>query len=87
MTQNANGDKYFRLEGCSQLVNFAGFKEAAEAFYEQNAGQKSPMQFVSEIVQNILSLKAKTGKKHEFSRETEEGEDFIKYMVNRTIIS
>jgi len=64
LTQNANGDKYFRLEGCSQLVNFAGFKEAAEAFYEQDAGQKSPMQFVSEIVQDILSLKVKTGKKH-----------------------
>jgi anaerobic ribonucleoside-triphosphate reductase len=64
LTQNANGDKYFRLESCSNLVNFAGFQEAAEAFCEHNETQQDSAEFVSEIMQNVLNLKAKGGRKH-----------------------
>lgn len=64
ITQNANGDKYFRLENCSHLINFAGLTEAADAFCGQNAAQGKTTQFVSEIIQNILSLRSKTGKRH-----------------------
>ena len=64
LTQNGNGDKYFRLESCSNLINFAGLQEAAEAFCEQNPTQQDVATFTSEIAQNILNLKAKTGRKH-----------------------
>jgi anaerobic ribonucleoside-triphosphate reductase len=60
LTQAGSGDKYFRLENCSNLINFAGLFEAAESFCQQEGCGE----FMSEIAQNILGLKAKTGRKH-----------------------
>ena len=64
LTQSGNGDKYLRLENCSNLVNFAGLQEAAEAFCQRDDLSTSVADFMLEIAQFILSLKAKTGRKH-----------------------
>ncbi len=64
LVQNGNGDRYLRLGDCSNLINFAGLREAAEAFCEQNDTQQDVMAFILEIAQNILNLKSKTGRKH-----------------------
>jgi ribonucleoside-triphosphate reductase len=64
LVQNGNGDRYLRLGDCSNLINFAGLREAAEAFCEQNDTQQDIMAFILEIAQNILNLKSKTGRKH-----------------------
>ena len=64
LTQNASGDKYFRLENCSNLIDIAGFREAIEDFCEQNETQHGSAELASEITQNIMSLKAKAGRKH-----------------------
>lgn len=64
LTQNGNGDKYFRLENCSNLINVAGLNEASRAFCEQNNTQTDVTAFTLEIAQNIVNLKAKTGRKH-----------------------
>ena len=64
LTQNASGDKYFRLENCSNLMGIAGTREAVENFCEQNKAQQGNGEFTSAIAQNILSFKAKAGRKH-----------------------
>ena len=64
LTQDANGDKYFRLENCSSLINFAGFQEALDAFCEKNPKAQGATDFASEIVQSLLSLRAKTARKY-----------------------
>ncbi len=64
LTQNASGDKYFRLENCSNLINIAGFREAVENFGEQNRTQQGSAELTAVIAQNILTFKAKTGRKH-----------------------
>ena len=63
LTQEANGDKYFRLENCSNLINFAGFQEAVETFCNENKTQTNT-EFASEIIQNIVSLRSKTARKY-----------------------
>jgi ribonucleoside-triphosphate reductase len=64
LTQNANGDKYFRLENCSSLINFAGFPEAIEAFCEEGKNTQACEEFASEIIQNIVNLRTKTSRKY-----------------------
>jgi anaerobic ribonucleoside-triphosphate reductase len=63
ITQNANGDKYFRLENCSNLINFAGFEESVEAFCEQNQPSEGRKEFASEVVQSVLNFRARGGRK------------------------
>jgi ribonucleoside-triphosphate reductase len=62
LTQNANGDKYFRLESCSSLINFAGLNEAVEDFCLGKTAQDKSS-FMSEIIQNIINLKTRSGRK------------------------
>lgn len=61
MTQNANGDKYFRLENCSSLVNFAGLQETIDAFGKRESATGSGFKW--ELLQNIVNLKMKGGKR------------------------
>ncbi|MGE5638357.1 MAG: anaerobic ribonucleoside-triphosphate reductase [Chloroflexota bacterium] len=62
IAQNANGDRYFRLESCSSLINFAGLRESVDAFCEGKM-QQDKSAFTSEIIQNIVNLKVKMGRK------------------------
>jgi anaerobic ribonucleoside-triphosphate reductase len=64
LTQSGGGDKYFRLENCSNLINFAGSLEAAEAFCQLEGNARDIPEFIKELAQNILGLKTKTGRKH-----------------------
>jgi ribonucleoside-triphosphate reductase (formate) len=64
LTQNASGDKYFRVENCSNLIGIAGFQEAVEAFCEQPKTPLEVGEFTAEIVKNLLSFRGKTGRKH-----------------------
>ena len=64
LMQNQNGDTYFRLENCSRIINFAGFKEAVETFCEKNITHEECVKFAEEIVQNVLAFKHKVGRKH-----------------------
>lgn len=62
IAQNTNGDRYFRLESCSSLINFAGLQESVEAFCEGKT-QQEKADFMSEIIQNIVNIKVKIGRK------------------------
>ncbi|HUT17273.1 MAG TPA: anaerobic ribonucleoside-triphosphate reductase [Acidobacteriota bacterium] len=64
MMQSSNGDTYFRLENCSRIINFAGFRESVETFCEKNINHEESVKFAEEIVQNILTFKHKIGRKH-----------------------
>ncbi len=64
MMQNTNGDMYFRLENCSSIINFAGFKEAVEGFTEKNFSHEESLKFAEEIVQTTLAFVHKMGRKH-----------------------
>ena len=64
LMQSQNGDTYFRLENCSRIINFAGFKEAVETFCEKNITHEECVKFAEEIVQNVLAFKHKVGRKH-----------------------
>src|SRR4030067_2289466 len=59
LTQNASGDKYFRVENCSNLISIAGFREAVAAFCDQSKTQQGSAEFDAEIAQNILSFEKK----------------------------
>jgi ribonucleoside-triphosphate reductase (formate) len=64
LTQSGNGDRYLRLENCSNLINFAGIQEASEMFCAQNAAHPDIAAFRWEISKNINNLKAKPGRRH-----------------------
>ncbi len=64
LTQNGNGDKYLRLENCSSLINFAGLREAAIAFCQQNEASPDVAAFITELAQTIVSVKTKMGRRH-----------------------
>jgi ribonucleoside-triphosphate reductase len=64
LMQSQNGDTYFRLENCSRVINFAGFKEAVETFCEKSITHEESVKFAEEIVQNVLAFKHKVGRKH-----------------------
>ena len=59
-----NGDTYFRLENCSRVINFAGFKEAVEAFTVKSLNSEDGRRFAEEIIQVISSFRQKMGRKH-----------------------
>ncbi len=64
LMQSQNGDTYFRLENCSRIINFAGFKETVETLCEKNITHEESVKFAEEIVQNILAFNHKVGRKH-----------------------
>jgi anaerobic ribonucleoside-triphosphate reductase len=62
--QNVNGDRYFRLEYSSRLINFAGLKEAAEAFCGKTMFEdEEPLKFAEEITRHILDFTRRAGKR------------------------
>ena len=64
ITQNADGDTYFRIQSCSRLINFAGFKEAIEAFCGKSIDHEECVEFAKEVIQEITTFKHKLGRKH-----------------------
>ena len=64
MMQSVNGDRYFRLECSSRLINFAGLKEAAEAFCGKTMFEnEEPIKFAEEITRHILDFTRRAGKR------------------------
>ena len=64
MMQSTNGDIYFRLENCTSIINFAGFKEAVESFTGKSLSQEESLKFAEETVQTTLAFVHKIGRKH-----------------------
>jgi len=58
------GDTYFRFENCSRIVNFAGFREAVEAFTQKSFTDKESRVFGEEIITSLLAFKQKIGRKY-----------------------
>lgn len=64
MMQSVNGDRYFRLECSSRLINFAGLKEAAEAFCGKTMfDDEETLKFAEEITRYILDFTRRAGKR------------------------
>ena len=59
MAQRSNGDTYFRLENCSRIINFAGFRESVESFCGKNLSHEESVKFAEELVQKLLAFKRK----------------------------
>ncbi len=64
LLQKTNGDTYFRLENCSRIIGFAGFREAIEAFTEKPMDSKESGAFAEEVIANLLAFKQKVGRKY-----------------------
>jgi ribonucleoside-triphosphate reductase len=63
LMQNIDGDHYFRLEGCSRIINMAGLKEASEAFCNTPFYDEKTLDFADEVLQNALDYVSKIGKR------------------------
>ncbi|MGA2309773.1 MAG: anaerobic ribonucleoside-triphosphate reductase [Candidatus Bathyarchaeia archaeon] len=63
LTQENNGDQYFRLEKTIHTINLAGLTEAAEAFTDKSINDEKTQTFAEETAQNITSFINKIGKK------------------------
>ena len=61
--QGGNGDQYFRIENCSRTINFAGLREAVEAFCEKSISDEKTLAFASEVGQNISTFIQKIGRR------------------------
>jgi anaerobic ribonucleoside-triphosphate reductase len=64
ITQSSNGDTYFRLENCSRIMNFAGFRECVETFCEKSINHEKSVEFAEELIKNLLAFKRKFGRRH-----------------------
>jgi anaerobic ribonucleoside-triphosphate reductase len=64
ITQRSNGDTYFRLENCSRIINFAGFRESVESFCGKNLSHEESAKFAEELVQKVLAFKRKFSRRH-----------------------
>jgi anaerobic ribonucleoside-triphosphate reductase len=64
ITQRSNGDRYFRIENCSRIINLVGFSEAVEAFCEKSSNKEDNLNFTEEIVKNILAFKHKLSRRY-----------------------
>jgi len=64
LMQSLNDDTYLRLENCSRLINLAGFRETVETFCEKDATSEEGNRFAEEIIQAIVVLRQKLGRKH-----------------------
>ncbi|RLI10776.1 hypothetical protein DRO25_03110 [Candidatus Bathyarchaeota archaeon] len=59
------GDQYFRFENSSRLINFAGIREAAEAFYGKSVYEdEKTLEFVEEIARCITNFTGRVNKRH-----------------------
>lgn len=64
ITQNSNGDTYFRTETCASIINLAGLQECTESFTGKPANCEENINFMEEIAQNISTFKQKIGRKY-----------------------
>jgi ribonucleoside-triphosphate reductase len=64
LMQDANGEQYLRLEGCSWTVSLVGFGEAVEAFCGKNLhSDEGALSFAEEVVQFTVAYTKKTGRR------------------------
>jgi ribonucleoside-triphosphate reductase len=64
LMQETNGDQYIRLENCSWVVSFPGFREAVESYNEKTASTKEKKtDFAEEMVQAINDFTRKVSRK------------------------
>jgi len=64
LTQNVNGDHYFRLENSSATVNLAGFREATEVFTEKSLDSLKTEELANELGQEVSAFVTKIGRRH-----------------------
>jgi ribonucleoside-triphosphate reductase len=64
LMQDVGGDRYFRTENCSSVINLVGLEESAEAFCGKNMyDDEKTMQFAEEIVQSAVAFMHKIGRR------------------------
>ncbi len=64
LMQDVDGDQYLRLEGCSWVVNLAGFGEATEAFCGKNQySDEGALGFAEEAMRATVAYTQKTGRR------------------------
>jgi len=64
LLQDADGDRYLRLESCSWIINIVGVSEAVEAFCGKSPHtEEEALQFAEEVTQTIQTFTQKTGKR------------------------
>ena len=63
LTQNNNGDQYFRLEKSIHTINLAGLREAVEALTGKSIEDEKTMAFAEETTENIAAFINKIGKR------------------------
>ncbi|MDH7477972.1 MAG: anaerobic ribonucleoside-triphosphate reductase [Candidatus Bathyarchaeota archaeon] len=77
LLQDINGDRYFRNENCSCIINLAGLRETIEAFYRKKVGEdERTLKFAQEIIENILDYTHKIGRRCEKHLVTAKLPDF-----------
>ena len=64
ITQRSNGDRYFRIESCSRIINLVGFREAVEAFCEKSSNKEDNLDFAVEIVRSVLAFKRRLSRRY-----------------------
>lgn len=66
LMQNVNGDKYFRLENSARLINLAGLREVAEAFYGKSIYEdEKTLGFAEKIMQQTSEFIGRTNRRGE----------------------
>jgi len=63
LTQNNNGDEYYRLENAAHTINLAGLKEATEAFTNKTLDTPEAQTFQTETLNEINNTVNKISKK------------------------
>ena len=77
LLQDVNGDRYFRNENCSCIINLAGLREMVEAFCRKKVSEdERAFEFAQEIIQNILDYTHKIGRRCEKHLVTAKLPDF-----------
>ena len=65
LSQEVNGDKYFRLENCSRIINLIGLKETAETFFGKSVYEdEKSLAFAEEVIQQALDYTHRVGRRH-----------------------
>jgi len=64
LMQDVNGDRYFRNENCSCIINLAGLREAVGAFCgTQVCESEKALEFAGEVMKSILDYTHKVGRR------------------------
>jgi ribonucleoside-triphosphate reductase len=63
--QSANGDRYFRIESSTRLLNLVGLEEALEVFFGRNPHRnEEALKMVDEVAQCVSDFVRRVGRKH-----------------------